>query len=496
MVTGIARFPSHPLVHSWLRPLRIAWVPGTLEPLVGRVADGLLACLRRHGHELQDRPTDDTDALLTSTGSEEVLPWRQALMFTAHRRFGLRRIPTVFTLTAMHPDRFAALMARFSTALAKEPPDPDDFRFPGLAPNAARVFLEQGHRGGAILALERLLQAQAKCLRIILTIGADKPVCAYHFDLVGASAQTLQQDPEAFAEDLALRIATAVSTREVNRHQVLPNPIPIATWQALSTPLAMREASRQLAARHFFTEMVRIADLVQVPAVGAAIASQYSEGCFATWEPALGGLVATITGSARPVDKGRLTDDDLAVIAGLRADGLGALVRHVEGKTNLPPSSEAVEMLLMDQGLPAVTIPGPDGQPLWVPVMRSKLHGHRGVRAYDPRRVEYTPVAAPFQHYPVSCGTEAQALAIREAFARSQALREPSDPRSVVFTILPGHGVVIVEKWVPGKAPFQAVWEAMDDGAIEIESLVPQGPFGFSPSPDGKCRLAREDDAP
>ena len=444
---------------------------------------------------MQAQPNNDTDALLTSAGSEEVLSWRQALMFTAHRRFGLRRIPTVFTLTAMHPDRFAALMERFRVALAKEPPDPDDFGFPGLAPNASRVFLEQGHRGGPILALERLLQAQAKCLRIILTIGADDPVCAYHFDLVGASARTVQQDPAAFSEDIALRIATAVSTREVNAHQVLPDPIPMAVWQALRTPAAMREASRQLDARGFFTEMVRIADLVQVPAVGDAIAGQYSEGCFATWEPALGALLATITGSARPVDKGRLTDDDLAVIAGLRADGLGTLVRHVEGKANLPPSSEAVEMLLMDRDLPTVTIPGPDGKPLMVPVMRSKLHGHRGVRAYDPSRVEYTPVDAPFQHYPVSCGTEAQAQAIRGAFARSQALREASDARSVVFTVLPGHGVVIVEKWVPGKAPFQAIWEAMDDRAIEIESLVPQGPFHFSPSPAGKYRLAPNDDA-
>jgi hypothetical protein len=49
----------------------------------------------------------------------------------------------------------------------------------------------------------------------------------------------------------------------------------------------------------------------------------------------------------------------------------------------------------------------------------------------------------------------------------------------VVFTILPGHGVIVVEKWVAGKAPFQVIWESMDAGALEVEARVPQGPLGF-----------------
>ncbi len=78
--------------------------------------------------------------------------------------------------------------------------------------------------------------------------------------------------------------------------------------------------------------MIRINDLVHVPALEDAVSSQYSEGCFATWDPRLGALIATITGSARPVDKGRITEDDLAVISGVRRDGLGALVREVDGQ--------------------------------------------------------------------------------------------------------------------------------------------------------------------
>jgi hypothetical protein len=85
----------------------------------------------------------------------------------------------------------------------------------------------------------------------------------------------------------------------------------------------------------------------------------------------------------------------------------------------------------------------------------------------------------PYYYYPVSCGTEAQARGIRQAFSRSQALRDPNDPRQVVFTVLPGHGVVIVEKWVPGKAPFQVMWEYMDADLLEIQNRIPQGPLQY-----------------
>jgi hypothetical protein len=196
-------------------------------------------------------------------------------------------------------------------------------------------------------------------------------------------------------------------------------------------------------------------------------------------------LIATITGSARPVDKDNLTEDELAVIVGVRSDGQGALVRHVHGKRNDPPSSEAVEMLLMDQDLPKIDIRWDDHTTFKVPVARSKLHGHRGLRAYDPNHVEFVPLDEPFYYYPVSCSTEAQAKAIYRAFSRSQALRDPEDPRSVVFTVISGHGIVIAEKWVEGKAPFQVMWELMDQGALQIDNHVPQGPFHYVPAQNG-----------
>jgi hypothetical protein len=55
--------------------------------------------------------------------------------------------------------------------------------------------------------------------------------------------------------------------------------------------------------------MVRVANLVSVPALNDAVSSQYSEGCYATWDAQINSLIATVTGSARPVEKDRLSED-------------------------------------------------------------------------------------------------------------------------------------------------------------------------------------------
>lgn len=474
--------PTHP----WLRKIHVAYVPGSTRiPLLEDVANNLLRHFRRLGHQAQPTPDDYTDVILTTAPFGEPLDWRRSLLFTTHRRFGMSHQPTLYTLVQMSPKMFEHMLDHFRVALAKEPRDPEDFSFPGLAPQAHRVLIEQGLRGGPILALERMVQTQAKGIRIILVVGDDHPLAAYHFDLVGAYPRSNAEDIESFYEDIVLRTVTTVSTREVTQHEVVGEPIPRALWDSLSVPAAMRAAGQQLGIRHFFTEMIRVSDLSQVPAVKDAVASQYSEGCFATWDPVLGALVATVTGSARPVDKGSLTDDDLTVIIGVRPDISGALVRQVEGHLNAPPSSEAVEMMDMDSSLPAITHDIPGAGSVEVPVIRSKLHGHRGVSAYDPRYVEYVPLDEPYYHYLASCATEAQARGIKAAFARSEALKSPDDPRQVVFAVLPGHGAVIVEKWTPQIAPFQTIWEYIDAGFLQIANRIPQGPMEYASDPDG-----------
>ncbi len=482
-MTSLLRFTAWPTaVHPWLRRLKIGLWPTYEHPLIEAMMRGLGQALRDLGHEVTEPPTSDSEVVLAAAPYGEPVNWRQAPLFTARRHFRMARQPYIWVMVPVTPQRLAADLAHLEQALAKEPPDPADFAYAGLAPTAVTTLIEQGRRGGAILALERVVQSQAKAIRMLLVVGqGDRPEAAYWFNLVGAYPRIPAARPDLFYLNLALRLTTVASTYEITQHRVIDPPIPYAQWQRLTTPMAMIRAGREFGARHFFTRMVRVGDLVHVPVVEASISSQYSEGCFGTWEPRLNALVATITGSARPVAKDSLTEDELAVIVGVREDYQGALVRHVTGKRNDPPSSEAVEMFDMDTPLPRVVWKGQR-----VPVARSKLHSHRGVRAFDPRLVEFAPLEPAYYYFPVSCATRAQAEGIRAAFGRAESLRNPQDPRRLVFTVLPGHGVVIAEKWVPGKAPFQVIWEAMDSGALEIDPYVPQGPFGYEPGPDGR----------
>jgi hypothetical protein len=475
--------------HSWLRSLRMVFLPGPMTPLLEGVADGLQRHARLHGHLIQSMPDDSTDVILTTAPFGEPLNWREALLLSARRRLNLGRTPAVYTMIHVPSARLQQLLDHFETALAKETPDPADYDFPGLAPLAYRVLHKQGRRGGPILALERLVQVQSKSIRALLVVGDECPNAVYHFDLVGAHPISQADDLASLYEDVVLRITTTLCCSEVTEHQVVGDPIPYHSWQSLRAPRAMCVAGQQLGKRDFFTEMVRINDLVHVPSVGDAVATQYSEGCFATWEPALGALIATVTGSARPLNKDNITEDDLAVVVGVRSDGKGALVRHIAERDNSPPSSESVEMMGMDRVLPTVTLDQAWGFSAQVPVLRSKLHGHRGIAAYDPKQVEFVPLAAPYYHYLVSCATDAQARGIREAFARSEALQDPGDPRQIVFTVLPGHGTVIGEKWVTGKAPFQVIWECMDADCLQVDSRIPQGPLEYVLAPDGKMQL-------
>ncbi|MGD9092993.1 MAG: hypothetical protein PVF74_09090, partial [Anaerolineales bacterium] len=429
-------------VHPWLSKVHVAYVKGpTVTPLGGEVIEKVLNAFKNLGHTIQDKPTNDTDIILTTAAYGEPISWRKTLALIARMKYRLDHLPTVFTLVHATPEQFDEMLDYFDKVLQKEEPDPADYKFPGLADDAYDVLHKHGRRGGPIMAASRVIQAQAKCLHVLLLIGDDTPQRVYHFDLVGGYPQSKADDLNSMYVNIALRMVTTVSTREITNHQVVAELVPYSLWQTLDTPNAMRIAAQELGKRHFFTDMVRINDIVKVPAVQEAIHSQYSEGCFATWDPKLGGLISTVTGSARPVDKDNITENDLAVIVGVRADGEGAVVRHVENKVNDPPSSEAVELILMDESLPQIELNESEwGISATVPVARSKLHGHRGVSAFNPELVEYVPLDAAYYNYPVTCATEAQARGIHSAFSRSEALLNPDDTRQVVFTVLPTHG--------------------------------------------------------
>ena len=471
---------NKPYVHSWLRKTHVCFVPGIrVTPLAQEAIINILEQFQLLGHTIQTVPDENTDIILTTAPFGEPVSWRESLSFISRIKFKLTHSPSIFTLIHASPEDFNQHLDHLEKALAKEEPDPADFNFIGLAPDAYKVLYKLGIRGGPIVALERVIQAQAKCLHILFLVGNEEPQNIYHFDLVGGFPHSDAEDRQAFYQDVVLRMVTTISTHEITDHQLLGLDISNSFWKSLATPFGMYTAAQEFGERNFFTEMVHIKDLVQVPAVQEAVASQYSEGCFVSWDPTLSALISTVTGSARPVDKENITEDDLSVIVGVRDDGQGALIRHVQGKHNDPPSSEAVEMIKIDSALPQIELASDWGYMGIVPVVRSKLHGHRGISAYNPDLVEFVPLDPPYYHFPVTCATEAQARGIHQAFVRSEALRNPDDPRQVVFTVLPTHGVVIAEKWVHSKAPFQIIWEYFDAGHLQIENRVPQGAMEY-----------------
>jgi hypothetical protein len=89
----------------------------------------------------------------------------------------------------------------------------------------------------------------------------------------------------------------------------------------------------------------------------------------------------------------------------------------------------------MDLSLPRIRLGSEGESGVEVPIARSKLHGHRGVKFYDPARVEHVYLDTAYYHYPVSCSTQAQAHAIEAAFSRSQSLNDPADHRQVAHVL-------------------------------------------------------------
>jgi len=59
----------------------------------------------------------------------EPVRWREAMLFTARRRFNLEHSPTIFTIVQVSPDKFQNTLEYFERVLKKDPPDPSDFEF-------------------------------------------------------------------------------------------------------------------------------------------------------------------------------------------------------------------------------------------------------------------------------------------------------------------------------------------------------------------------------
>ena len=197
------QYPAlHTPTHSWLKQLTISYVPGPSTGLADRVASDLIRHFDEEGYQTPATPSPETDVILTTARLGEPLGWRDAYMFTARRRFGLKHVPTVFTIVHATPEQFKTWMSKVEDVLkeGEETAPP----FDGVPASASRTLIAQGKRGGAIMYLLRILQIQSKSIRVLLLVGEDKARSlfgAMHAELSGLIAQARDKLEAMFPRD-------------------------------------------------------------------------------------------------------------------------------------------------------------------------------------------------------------------------------------------------------------------------------------------------------
>ena len=468
--------------HPWIRKIIVTYVPGKDDGRINWLLPALLDWFGRNGHTVQDDgPTDETDLIITSAIFGQPVERGDALLFQAKRRFRLSTRPQVLTLMSIEEAELQSRLLQFEE-LARHPLDAESakLQFPGMGPEAVEVLHSQAGRG-PIVALGRYLQAQAKSIRVLALVGDDTavPSKAIHFDLAGSHAETSRSEVQDFAADVGRRLVVHLSTHEVKDHEFIDDAVPAELWKRLRTPTAMVRAGPLFTEFGFFIDPILVEKALGFKGISDVIAAQYSEGCYAAYDADLQGLISTATGSARLVDKRSISHEDLAYVVGVKRDGGGALVRAIEGRPVVVPSVEAVELWGICDAVSRQTIKNSLDESVEVPTVRAILHGHVGVAAYDPQLVERITLDRPFYHYPVSCGTHALAEGTAAAFASSESLRDPDDPRKVIFLEQPCHGVLVAEKWAVEMEAFETIYDSLRSKSIQMTPEVPQGPIAW-----------------
>jgi hypothetical protein len=484
-------------LHPWVSPISLAYLPRTTTPALQQAVTAVFDWLRTAGCEVTDQPYSGTDVIITTAQFGETVHRDEALLFHAKRRYRLSRRPQILTVVDIAEDDYQRWLRHFERLAQLPEEEAHQDRYPGLGPQAAEVISHQARRGGPVLAVSRLLQAQMISIRVMaLRTEQGRPYRAMHFDLAGARPVSDATDLEAFGAEAGARILSAVCAHEVNAHAIVDDPVPAAVWAELEGPDAMMRAGLTFTEYGFFTSPFHIEKILGYRGISDAISAQFSEGCYAVYEPDIPGLLTTATGSSRLVDKRAITRQDQAVVVGVKPGRDGALVRPVEGMESVVPSVEAVEMMGLCQAVPAHVRVNRRGEPVTTPNARAVLHGHLGVERFDPAHVEVVRLDPLFYTQLVSCGTGPLANGTAAAFAASEALRSLDDPRRVVFLEQPGHGVMVVEKWPAADEParpFDLIRRALEAGHLVMSYDIAQGPVTWVPDlgADGRPIMRR-----
>lgn len=458
------------LPHPWVRAINFALVARTSDPLLDPLLAALPASIRGYGSRLSQRPNRGTRVIITTARFGEIISTKDALFFRAKLLFNLARRPSVFTLVSVPRTELELTLATLDRLRTASDDELDDFFFAGMPRTGLPILREEARRGGPIKAFSRLLQVQVKSVWIGAVVGdpATSTIDGiYLFDLVGGHPFVSAARVEVLSADLVARLATIVSTSQADNHERVATPTARDRWDQAQAPEQMIATAWELGHREYLTAPVHLRDF-GFRALGTAIANQYSEGCLATYDPGLGVLLTTATGSARVVDKRHITRGDIALVQQIKPDGSGVHILRVEGRPFVKPSVEAVELARIVFGAPRFR-----GEPPSVPV--SIVHLHMGIAAYDPAVVEYVTLDPPYYIYPVSCGTRELADGTARAFARSAVLGNVNEDRRIVVLEQPTHGCIIVEVGGGSTPAYQRIFQALDRGDLTLSFDVPQG---------------------
>ncbi len=464
---------------EWQRPVSVCSVGDPLGSLQQLVRDGLLRAFKGSGNTIQPAPTNDTDLIIAygRMGEEERVP----LVFTIKERYGLAKRPpnlvTVVSASRAVLDRTLAEMgdtipAGIQPAFALESRD-------GLSE------AKPAERAEPMVRMGRREQAYHGSPRILLVVGDEGSRNIEEgilFGLEGSHPSMSGEDEKGFFEELSRRLWAFACAKDADHMAISEGAISKEAWERSAIPEQIIAAGQRMDQLGLLAPPVILRDLVSNGL--ARVYERYfnlkrmSEGNLSAWEPYLGVMVITGTGSVG-VDKRHLQREHLVPVGELMENGV--VVWQPEGMDTVKPSVEAMEQLAIYRAAPQLSllvkkIGDAHGAPVMVPAIRALLHTHVGITAYNPELVEVVHIDRERFPYPFSCGTDLLARATVEAFSKARAFRDPDGLPRAILLEQPNHGIVVAELWRdPPTVPcFEATLNLFAAGEIEWTYAIPQ----------------------
>ncbi len=419
---------------SWWRPVTVALVGEPTDAAQRRLAEGLLAAFEEGGHQLVPEPAklaDRVDIMLAFHAIpdadkpllERIEERERPLGLDLIRAFNLKKRPeNLITLVTVR-ERMSLL------------PHTD------------------------VLEVARTTAARVGTPRVLFVSGdpASGRVDEVTLCTLEGGHPTIPGDDWAFmVGDLANRMVALACAQEVGgRYRVIQDALSYEDWLASPVPDDLVQAGHRMDRLRLLPPQIAVSHYVS-PGLARIYErflnmKKFSEGTLCAWDPRLGLMMITGSGSWG-VDKRHLKREDVVPIGGVSEEGV--LVYAPEGVKTKGPSVETREFYEAFLRAPKVRLRPTEGGwavdengPVEAPLIRSIIHAHVGVVDADERLVEHVPPNRRAFPYAFGCGTDLMLEVTAEALSRSRALHDPGDPRAVVLWEFDNHGIAVAELW-------------------------------------------------